>query len=621
METNQPLSVDDFTGIGGIGDDFSLLTSRDPLIWPEIDSHGSGWTIHPNLTSSVVGFGIAFRVVDQSNYLRVGFIGNSLTLQQVSGGIPTFIGSAVLGAQDFYVTCSGPTIQVFRVSGNTLLFTSTTPFNQSATKHGIWKSVSGSIKLATMELDRADLLQAKITLQTLTGKFLIFSATASLKKYYFSVYSDPPGLITDLTNDDFNTINGNLCSGATGLWMMDGVGGTPYFLGGQNPRFLIRVFSPGTKVVGTAVIPSYPKTYVASGSTISATTRNHIKVNMTPTEIDVDSTFSTRQLLGFDAAPTLGSHSYPYAGGYLTKSIEITTLPPLGVGLPSSLKGKVTHALIVGKTDLTSDTTAAPKISSTLELMTWETYQAHVSIDTTENEFYNFQSYSTRLENSAPNIGVPVCTFFEGLPDGSIWIGQWGPGSHAEELSTPNLVDGISNRSFKGINKVFIGGGSSFADITSSFPGVMGNIIPAKGAGGSVIGFCSPTSGTPAKFQIMNSQGQVIFSQTAGVNSSSRVLCASNNFFYVFNVVFTSTANNPTSAPSSLWAVSLDGSIRFPCYAVPKLAGGGSGSYTDRVSAESNGIGLGNHVASGTIDCVKSQLAFAPLLENPDFSV
>lgn len=616
LEKCQPINYDDFTG--NLVGSFNILNSRDPLVYPVTDSHGSGWTIQATpshtkmatmdlqrsdavltlefawpsgfgtlITSAIGRRGIAFRVRDADNYLRVGWKKTSTTttlvLEQVVGGVASDLASTPGFPHDLVVKCVGESVSVW---WNPARYTNGTPADivitnsqfKNETKHGIFRY---------MAPPNAD--------DTTNGQFLKITAQDYNSKYFLSVYDASGPSIIAQHEHPLISGSGSICSGSKGLYFPVAVTPriSPYDPNGLYSGGMPTVrFHPGGYSIGTFTIPQVIPPIEMNPSSILKIDGTQIDLwkGYHPTDQLLENNiYLSRQMEGFDVCPTLGMHSYPMGAGYKLRSRT-------GDDQPITYQ----HALVVGELD-DSDMAAAPKLNETQSLYEWTTTFTGAYYAGSMNYPHNFTTYQS--SPGARTTGQNACVFFEGTPDGSAF--------YTEFYST------------NGIFKAFMGGGGTSAEYADYTTGTLTTSVRAvNGVGGAKIGMTRIFQSGTCAFSIFSTDGSLLYEVTNGVGTGTSIVCASDRFFYItgagfpanFSTALGSPLINGVPAVSNIWMISHDGSIRYPCLAVPK----GSSVYVQRNTNETNGGAPISGFLYG--DCIKTSGEYAPPLENPDFS-
>jgi hypothetical protein len=639
LERCHPVIYDELSDF--LATDFSNLNTRDPVIYPIVDPSGQGWkvwsparvegpsTVHlatmnlqrSDFTANVelntqlsnLKQGIAFRVLDDKNYLRYSFRPSSgnveLSLEQVLDGVVAVLWTGFLGGGSILsVSAVGDQVSV---TGAPSAFTIAALKDE--TRVGLWNISAGT---------------------TSGNKVLNFAAdSAAPVKLFLSVCDTSPAVVAQIHDDDSYAKTGFLASGpAFALWVYDKyqtVSSSVVSLAiPSGPAY--NIGAPGTELWAFQKI----------GSGGDVTTFDQMQYQRTGESWQHDNTsplqYYTSQGLGYTAAPCLAKHAANKGAGYLARSTDTTFTFEYNNGGNNFYRRDQTihHAIVLGGVTF-DDPAVVPSVQEELVVIEFDTtFTDHDVFNTTPLSDAQVRAHMSLCINAGDTIGggfavsyKNAVAFFEATPSLSAWLVDF-QGFHG---------GGLGGRSY-GDQRFFVGGADWKVDLTAdrptkytvavadgedgkSYVALMRPIVSSSG------GFGPPTITQAGRFTIYGPGGGIVFETTTGITGLSAVRCASDRFFYLSGMDFTSaqaTASPPNGAGSSSWMVSLDGTIRYPCMAVSRQVGATPAAYRARPEAELDGFnigGHGGHLFNGAdVDCIKSSaLPRSPKLENPTF--
>lgn len=371
---------------------FNELLSRDPVIWPLVDSGGQAWqrppqasipvgedlayfemdranvtiiapfTIAGRFIGSPVTFqadprGIVFRYSSINDYYRVTVTVNAsdhyvLTAEHVSGSSATTLGSVIGGLRSSYpgylwvtVDSGNLTAGVGQTPGTPLLTLANASGN--ATLHGLWKK----------DLVPSD-IQHWNSASTVVGTL----AYANTKKGYFSVYGPPTPIA--MHNDDHylsvsqhNSSHDEISSGEGALWSGVGLdfvaftfGTRPFGNGGGAPPLYdvyLHEFQ-GPDIIRHSELDAGSATWVSQLTSETFSSGGGLDGSRPITIYDF--------ILGKKILGVFGKHSWPTGIGYSIDSVEITGISEFAPSPASDFTfvfrgARATYSIVVGDVD------------------------------------------------------------------------------------------------------------------------------------------------------------------------------------------------------------------------------------------------------------------------------
>lgn len=626
-------------------------------------------------------FALVFRLQDKDNYLRLRFqfgTSNSIVFEKILSGAATTLASAPVSGTflrnlsytvTFSLVGSGFGVGVLANDQQQVAFSGVTSVFSSATKFGLYRNggtnaginfiqvqSSSSKKMlgfydagATAGISgsqdnddpkyRDNLIAA--------GKTCFQPMTPQTEDSYFPAYPDDTGLpdgaqfvggslsyplFIGRTTSHFGPVLTNLESG-----FLEWNGDSDFFLVGE-PQGVGGFYAGGSE-------------YDSSGARTYREHRQFATESWQSTGPNIPPDFisdqgpandfiyrspmmATRQQLGKEAIGTMAKYGYPKACGVLLRSVDVVHLPTTPGYYAYKIIGH--FAMVAG--DLTwPDDNTAPSINGGEDIQTWtmegpfwrsSTYRGFPLDDVPPNEnearlavnpqFYDpFNTIANlpRIFDCTPGLESYICSIF-----------------NVNVTLIPEFVPQTQGNSYvigSGVNSKIKSGG-----MVSEFSPdwIFGSYAVSPEAVAVMVTLAQNT-----QYRLYRG-GSPIYTVQVGANGvvGMGVSCMSDRFVYV-NILFDTDANarafSTATLPASLvmptgsllrdgfWALSYDGSIRYPLLAAdnsqtPKY---GQRDKLEDVGVSAYGAAFGPHLFNGgNADCIKnSSIPRSPKLQNP----